>query len=76
MWQAADREGALDKKVESRVVSAGRHGIGVESAKGFESLQFRDQEVGLILKVQGVYGMRVLATSLALTEQASDLVTD
>lgn len=68
MWQASDREGALDKKVESRVVSAGRHGIGVESAKGFESLHFRDQEVGLGLEVQYVYGMRVLATSLALTE--------
>jgi len=34
MWQAADREGALDKKVESRVVSAGRHGISVDFAKG------------------------------------------
>ena len=34
MWQTADREGALDKKVESRVVSAGKHGISVDFAKG------------------------------------------
>jgi hypothetical protein len=68
MWQATDREGALDKKVESRVVPAGRHGIGVETAKGFESLHFRSQEFGMGLKAQDVYKMRVLATSLALTE--------
>jgi hypothetical protein len=37
MLQAQDREGALDEKAESRVVSAGSHGLGVEPAKDFGS---------------------------------------
>jgi hypothetical protein len=52
MWQAQDREGALDEKAESRVVSAGSHGLSIESLvrqlrlpSGVEHLYSRSTEL-------------------------------
>jgi hypothetical protein len=56
MWQAPDREGALDKKVESRVVSARRHGMGVDSAKALTSVV---QELVRVPAPHDVYRKRV-----------------
>jgi hypothetical protein len=63
----------LDKKVESRVVSAGRHGMGVKSAKTLTSVV---QELFRLPTLQDVYRKRVGATGLTLVEKASDLMTD
>jgi hypothetical protein len=46
----------LDKKVESRVVSAGRHGMGVDSAKALTSVV---QELVRVPAPHDVYRKRV-----------------